>query len=69
MEIIDLFKYFVLGMNFLIIIFLKNLRNENKKTEIEKNNKKTILLITAHPDDESMFFLPTILNLKKKVIK
>jgi N-acetylglucosaminylphosphatidylinositol deacetylase len=30
------------------------------------NDKKTILFVTAHPDDESMFFLPTILDLKYK---
>lgn len=29
----------------------------------EKRRKKSVLLITAHPDDESMFFVPTILYL------
>ena len=28
------------------------------------NSRKTILLIIAHPDDESMFFIPTILKLR-----
>ena len=26
---------------------------------------KNILFVTAHPDDEAMFFVPTIMNLKK----
>lgn len=29
----------------------------------EKRRKKSVLLVTAHPDDESMFFVPTILYL------
>ncbi|XP_044164376.1 N-acetylglucosaminyl-phosphatidylinositol de-N-acetylase-like isoform X1 [Acropora millepora] len=28
-------------------------------------DKKTVLVVTAHPDDECMFFSPTILNLKR----
>lgn len=28
-------------------------------------DKKTVLVVTAHPDDECMFFAPTILNLKR----
>ncbi|KAF0719201.1 Aste57867_1203 [Aphanomyces stellatus] len=30
-------------------------------------DKKEFLLVIAHPDDESMFFLPAILNLRDKV--
>lgn len=69
MEILDLFKYLILLMNFLIIIFLKSAQNKKKVLEKQKNTKKTILILTAHPDDESMFFLPTILNLQEKGYK
>ena len=30
----------------------------------EENKEKRVLLAFAHPDDESMFFIPTITNLK-----
>lgn len=30
------------------------------------NNCKRVLIVTAHPDDESMFFGPTILSLTKR---
>ena len=31
--------------------------------------KKVVLVLTAHPDDECMFFAPTILGLRKKRIE
>ena len=45
------------------------LRNLTKKKHIDSNNigemgDKKVLVITAHPDDECMFFSPTILGLQ-----
>lgn len=45
---------------------LENETNEHFITELEvKNGKNKILLMFAHPDDETMFFTPTLLALKK----
>jgi len=35
------------------------------KSKYEENKSKTVLFITAHPDDEAMFFVPTIISLKE----
>ena len=64
---------FVIITNFIIIFFLKFSLNIKLKYEafFSNNNKdKDILLLIAHPDDETMFFIPVLkflLNLKKKV--
>lgn len=34
-----------------------------KKTNTILQNSKRVLLVTAHPDDESMFFGPTLVNI------
>jgi len=36
------------------------------KSNFIKNSKDIVLFVTAHPDDECMFFAPTILNLLKE---
>lgn len=51
-------------MNFFLIYFLSKAKQKDKDKKRQENEKKTVLLITAHPDDESMFFIPTIKNLK-----
>ncbi|TBU00151.1 putative GlcNAc-PI de-N-acetylase [Hamiltosporidium tvaerminnensis] len=54
--------------NYILIFFLalyflfKNIKNILPCTFIDQPGN--FLLLTAHPDDESMFFAPTILNLK-----
>ena len=53
------FFYFIIFSNFIIIFAMKfqiNIKNK-LKTML---NKKSILLITAHPDDEIMFYSPTL---------
>ena len=40
--------------------------NDSGKAHEPNNNNGTVhVLVTAHPDDESMFFLPTLTNLNK----
>lgn len=55
---IFLIKYGLIIANFLTIILLLFFK---KKVVIQE--EKNVLLVTAHPDDETMFFIPTIVNL------
>ena len=41
-------------------------RTMDIRTAIEAAQGKRALLVTAHPDDESMFFMPTILELRAR---
>lgn len=63
----DLFilKYGLVLSNFVTIFFLLFYRSK-KSTKIDpKQTQQTVLIVTAHPDDEAMFFLPTIKELVK----
>jgi N-acetylglucosaminylphosphatidylinositol deacetylase len=58
---------------FLIIIFVVLRKKHKKKSKPEKDDKTNIpipgenfLLVIAHPDDEAMFFIPTLYNLKQQ---
>lgn len=53
----DLFliKYGLIIGNFMTIIVLIYFRRVHTDPQI-----KNVLLLTAHPDDEAMFFIPTI---------
>ena len=64
MEILGLLKYVFLSFNCVIIYFLRNVRKRENLRNKEKNAQKKILLVTAHPEDESMFFLPAIYNMQ-----
>ncbi|KAJ7333774.1 hypothetical protein OS493_015865 [Desmophyllum pertusum] len=59
---ISIFSLFAVILSSLLIIsYCRQLNlQENKKFEFDK-----ILVITAHPDDECMFFSPSILNLRR----
>lgn len=54
------FIFFTLINVSISIIFTYYMKKNSKDIFLNEN----ILLITAHPDDESMFFLPTLLSLK-----
>ena len=73
-----LFRYFfsfLIFSNFILIFILlfqiskakkiKSLFEIKKISELTKTTKKTILILISHPDDEIMFFSPTILALIK----
>ena len=49
------FKYILIGFNFLtlLVIYLHKKKNKSPK-------QHHIMFLTAHPDDESMFFRPTL---------
>ena len=81
----NIFRYYFLILiisNFIIIIFLHFKLEIEKKTKSmfnisnikkELNKTKSILLIIAHPDDEILYWTPTIkelksLNLKLKIL-
>ena len=56
---------FIIIMNFIIIVLMKlGIRARSKvDTFLNLNKKKEVLLIISHPDDECMFFSPTLKNL------
>eukprot|EP01095_Lingulamoeba_sp_RSL-Kostka_P013617 TRINITY_DN5682_c0_g2_i1.p1 TRINITY_DN5682_c0_g2~~TRINITY_DN5682_c0_g2_i1.p1 ORF type:complete len:351 (+),score=67.97 TRINITY_DN5682_c0_g2_i1:76-1128(+) len=74
-------KYFLYCVNVVMAIFLmmkikETLREQNEDNNSNNNNHngnnnqndnycKKILLVTAHPDDEAMFFIPSIISLIK----
>lgn len=51
--------------NVVIMFVMSRLAKGQITEEIKAENaKKTVLFVVAHPDDESMFFVPTILSMK-----
>ena len=48
---------------------VENCRVDDSNVTDSKKKKKKVLVVTAHPDDECMFFAPTILGLRKKGIE
>ncbi|XP_065671972.1 N-acetylglucosaminyl-phosphatidylinositol de-N-acetylase-like [Hydra vulgaris] len=53
----------IIGLTFIVVVWINLL----KKPSFESIfiNQKSVALITAHPDDEVVFFSPTILQLQK----
>ena len=47
-----------------VILFYRRQLNLQRGKRFEFDNR-AVLVITAHPDDECMFFSPTILNLQQ----
>jgi len=61
-------RYSLLVINFLTIGFIfiaKAIKKQKQPSADSTDSPKTIVFIIAHPDDESMFFLPTIKEMKK----
>lgn len=51
--------------NLVLLLMIFKMKGNNQDEEaLQENSKKTVLFVTAHPDDESMFFVPTILSMK-----
>ena len=61
---VTIFLVFAVILSSIVIGFYFRQLNfqQVKRTEFDK---KAVLVITAHPDDECMFFSPAILNLKQ----
>jgi N-acetylglucosaminylphosphatidylinositol deacetylase len=51
-------------INIALIAFTRKYRKGNQQALVAENEHKHILLIIAHPDDESMFFVPSIVSLR-----
>ena len=64
---------FIIITNFIIIFLIKFAIRTREKFKnffhTIESTKQEVLLIIAHPDDEIMFFYPTIINLLKNKIK
>ncbi|CAD8081211.1 unnamed protein product [Paramecium sonneborni] len=63
-DLLFILKYGLIISNFITIFIL--LYFKSKKQHNQKEEKKCVLIVTAHPDDEAMFFLPTISYLNDK---
>ncbi|CAD8151799.1 unnamed protein product [Paramecium octaurelia] len=61
-DLLFLLKYGLIISNFITIFVLLYFKSKKQQNENEEN--KSVLLVTAHPDDEAMFFLPTITYLQ-----
>lgn len=59
---LDLFLFIAILLCIFVCFYFRQL-NDQRVRRPEFDNK-TVLVVTAHPDDECMFFSPTILNLK-----
>jgi N-acetylglucosaminylphosphatidylinositol deacetylase len=56
---------YLMMMNVFILVMVRRAKMSGSSEEQRnENSKKTVLFITAHPDDEAMFFVPTILTMK-----
>lgn len=68
-DAMDTFKYVLLGVNAVLFIALVTTFATAQSTSrssaagSDSDARKTALLVTAHPDDESMFFLPLVHSL------
>ncbi|KRX01251.1 putative deacetylase LmbE-like domain [Pseudocohnilembus persalinus] len=65
-------KYGLIISNFIIIGILlvkKQYFHQKLYNKSNDENKKNILFVTAHPDDEVMFFQPTIIDLQNQGYK
>ena len=65
---LEIFKETVLPYILLVVVCLLYIKficvNKLVSREYSLSSRKNILILTAHPDDECMFFTPTILNLR-----
>lgn len=60
---IVLLSVFVVVFSSLILFYRRQLDfQRDKRSEF---GGKSVLVVTAHPDDECMFFSPTIINLQR----
>eukprot|EP01016_Furgasonia_blochmanni_P002202 TRINITY_DN10875_c0_g1_i3.p2 TRINITY_DN10875_c0_g1~~TRINITY_DN10875_c0_g1_i3.p2 ORF type:complete len:146 (-),score=18.32 TRINITY_DN10875_c0_g1_i3:298-735(-) len=64
-----LLRYIIILSNFVIIIALaikKRRQGADAADEGELKKPNIVLFVTAHPDDETMFFIPAIRELKQE---
>lgn len=56
---------FLTGFVLLFVSKRRKLLNEEDGTDVDGSeaNRKKVLVVIAHPDDEAMFFVPTIVSL------
>ncbi|KAI9984787.1 hypothetical protein PInf_006277 [Phytophthora infestans] len=69
--LLDMFKYILLGTNVLLfftaaLVFFTSSANQNSTSSSTPAQFKQALIVTAHPDDESMFFLPLVYSLQQQ---
>lgn len=53
-------------LSYCLLIKLHQFQNQSNKLKLGAKAKDKVLIVTAHPDDECMFFSPTIIYFKEK---
>lgn len=71
LELLIFSTIFFIVFNIILFYLIHNYRNGKSKFRFFRSTKlpehvSRVLLVTAHPDDECMFFGPTLVALKKK---
>jgi N-acetylglucosaminylphosphatidylinositol deacetylase len=71
LDILSWATFLYLVVNVILFYLIHNFRKGRSKFRFFRavklpQNASRVLLITAHPDDECMFFAPTIIGLKKQ---
>ncbi|KAL7031429.1 hypothetical protein ACKWTF_007012 [Chironomus riparius] len=71
LELLIFSTIFFIVFNIILFYLIHNYRNGKSKFRFCRSTKlpehvSRVLLVTAHPDDECMFFGPTLIALKKK---
>jgi hypothetical protein len=66
-EVFEYLRYGLIGLNVIIFIFAwKMLNNYLAASSSPEKDETSVLLVVAHPDDEVMFFTPTLLALQRE---
>jgi hypothetical protein len=69
--LLEMLKYLLLGTNVFLfltaaLVFFTSSTSENPASLSSPKQFKRALIVTAHPDDESMFFLPLVHSLQQQ---
>jgi N-acetylglucosaminylphosphatidylinositol deacetylase len=56
---------YLLVANIVMMYFSHKKKQRDIQEHHEANQKKNVLYVLAHPDDESMFFVPVIRSMKE----
>lgn len=64
MDAFHLVLYSIVGFQLFLLLLILQLGRRTQHARTELGRRKTCFLVTAHPDDEAMFFVPFILGVK-----
>ncbi len=65
--LLDNVKYVLLAANVCIFVWAMMMVRTSAETQ-DESGRSEVLLVTAHPDDEAMFFTPTLASLRHRKV-